>query len=189
MNALLSLFMIMAVPVATLLMVVTKKTAEYKAQNDLAGIKNLFTKANYRVLFTGLLGLAIFLTLAPLIRDYLHAPATAPVLLLGISIFIALAFPINSAVLQGIQDYKWLAITQSLAGPAKLFFCVLFVLTGFSVNGVMGGLVVSGLLLWFLSYIPIRKFIHTIHVDATVRDHIAYSQVFPVFLANLALPF
>jgi O-antigen/teichoic acid export membrane protein len=50
----------------------------------------------------------------------------------------------------------------------------------------MGGLVVSGLLLWFLSYIPIRKFIHTIHVDATVRDHIAYSQVFPVFLANLA---
>ena len=176
----------MAVPVATLLMVVTKKTAEYKAQNDLAGIRSLVAMTNYRVFFAGSLALAIFLIASPLIRDYLHAPATAPIVLLGISIFIALAFPINAAVLQGIQDYTWFALLQSLAGPAKLLLCLLFVMIGFSVNGVMVGFIFSGLLLWYLSYIPVRKFIRPIPVNTSIINHISFSQVVPVFFANLA---
>ncbi len=183
MNALLSLFTVLAVPISTLLMVVARKTSEYKAQDDFAGINHLYRMTTSRVLFFGLIGLAIFIVCSPVIRDYIHAPSVIPVIILGLSIATALAYPVNLAVLQGVQNYKWLGINQGIGGPSKLLFTVLFVAAGFGVNGVMSGLIASGLLLWFMSYFPIRKIAKREYGQSASVDHISYSTVWPVFLS------
>jgi O-antigen/teichoic acid export membrane protein len=183
MNALLSLFTVLAVPISTLLMVVARKTSEYKAKDDFAGINHLYGMTTRRVLVFGLIGLTIFIVCSPVIRDYIHAPSVIPVIILGLSIVTALAYPVNLAVLQGVQDYKWLSINQGIGGPAKLFFTVLFVAVGFSVNGVMSGLIASSLLLWFISYLPVRKLVKREHGGSTSVEHISFSKVWPVFLS------
>jgi len=186
MNALLSLLAVMAVPVSTLLMVVTRKTSEFKARNDLAGISGLYRLINTRVLVSGLIGFTVFILCAPSIRDYLHAPSLIPIVALGVLIFTTLAYPINMAVLQGVQDYKWMGINQGLGGPAKFLFAVLFVLTGFSVNGVMIGMIATSLLLWGVSYYPIRNFVMNRNQQAAIINRISFSEVLPIFLAVFA---
>jgi O-antigen/teichoic acid export membrane protein len=186
MNALLALFVIMVVPVTPLFTVITHKTAEYKALGDLAAIHDLHRKMSRRVILAGLCGLVLFLVLSPYLRDYLHMSSLAPIVIIGMSLVAALAYPVNLAVLQGVQDYKWLGIYSALGGPAKFLFTVLFVWAGFGVSGVMAGMVASGLLLWAMSYFPTDK--HLIHAKGGygVAKHISFTDAIPVFLAVFA---
>jgi len=186
MNALLALFVIMVAPVAPLFTVITHKTAEYKALGDFAAIHDLHRKMSRRVIFTGLCGLVLFLILSPYLRDYFHMSSLAPVVIIGMSLVAALAYPLNLAVLQGVQDYTWLSINQALGGPAKFLFSVLFVWAGFGISGVIAGLVASGLLLWAMSYFTTNK--HLIHAKVSygVVKHISFTDAIPVFLAVFA---
>lgn len=184
-NALLSLMVVLSIPVATLLMVVARKTAEYKAKNDYNGIHGLFSQVGRMVLSAGALGLVLFFLASPLISGYLHAPSVLPVLLLGAAAFVALAAPVNTALMQGLQDYKWLGISMGLSGPAKLFFCAALVLAGFGVDGAVGGLVLTGIFLWALTYFPLKKYLSAGSAPHG-SGHLPLRQVLPVFLANLA---
>ena len=186
MNALLALFVIMVVPVAPLFTVITHKTAEYKALGDLAAIHDLHRKMSRRVILAGLCGLVLFLILSPYLRDYLHMSSIVPIVIIGMSLIAALSYPVNLAVLQGVQDYTWLGILSSLGGPAKFLFTVLFVWAGFGVSGVMAGMVASGLLLWSMSYFPTGR--HLIHVKGSngAAEHVSFTDAIPVFLAVFA---
>lgn len=184
-NALLSLMMMLSVPVATLLMVVSRKVAEYKAKQDYARIRGLFMQVTRNILAVGGVGFAIFAMGSGAISGYLHSSSILPVLLTGVAAFLALAAPINTAFLQGLQDYRWLGVSTGAAGPAKLFFCAVLVLMGFGVNGAVSGLVITGAFMWILSYLPLKK--HLAMSDSPHGSgHLPFSQVIPVFLANLA---
>ena len=186
MNALMALFVIMVVPVAPLFTVITRKMAEYKAIGDLAAIHDLHRKMSRRVIWAGLCGMVLFLILSPYLGDYLRMSSLIPIVIMGMSLVAALAYPLNLAVLQGVQDYTWLGVNQALGGPAKFLFTVLFVWAGFGVSGVMAGMVVSGLLLWAMSYFPTEK--HLTHAKDSfgVAKHISYTDAIPVFLAVFA---
>ncbi len=186
MNALLSMLAILSVPVAPFFTVVTRKTSEYKAQGDIASISSIYRMFSTRVLLFGIMGLTLFFLGAPYIRDYVHAPSLVPILILGLAIVTILAYPLNMAVLQGVQNFKWIGINQVLGGPAKLIFTVLFVLAGFSVNGIMMGMVATGLFLWYLSYVPIRVYTSPPAERTAIKKHISLGEVVPVFLALFA---
>ena len=186
MNALLALFVIMVVPVAPLFTVITHKTAEYKARGDLAAIHDLHRRMSRWVIGAGLCGLVFFLVLSPYLRDYLHMSSIAPIVIIGMSLVAALAYPVNLAVLQGVQDYTWLGIYQALGGPAKFLFTVLFVWAGFGVSGVMAGLVASGLLLWAMSYFPTDKHLIRAKGSYGAAKHISFIDAIPVFLTVFA---
>lgn len=186
MNALLAIFVITVVPVAPLFTLITHKTAAYKAQGDFTAIHDLHRTMSRRVILAGLFGLALFLLLSPYLRDYLHMSSMAPIVIIGMSLVAALAYPLNLAVLQGVQDYTWLGVCSALGGPAKFLFTVLFVWAGFGVSGVMAGMVASGLLLWAMSYYPTGK--HLIHAKTSygVAKHISFTNAVPVFLTVFA---
>jgi len=186
MNALLSLFSILSVPVAPLFTVVARKTSEYKAKEDFSSIGSLYKQFSKKLLLFGISGLVLFSFAAPSIRDYLHAPSIIPILILGIAIVIMFAQPLNMAVLLGVQNYKWIGINQGLGGPAKLIFTVLFVAAGMSVSGVMTGMVVTGGMLWLLSYLPIRNYIAPVPEHESRMQHISWGETAPVFLALFA---
>lgn len=184
-NALLALMAVLGIPIATLLMVVSRKTAEYKARSDYNGIHGLFSQVNRTVLSAGGLGLVLFMLCSAYISAYLHAPSALPVIFIGLAAFASLAGPINTALLQGLQDYKWLGISMGFGGPVRLFFCAALVLAGFGVNGAAGGLVVTAVFMWALTYFPLKKYL--LMGGAPHRaGHLPFGQIMPVFLANLA---
>jgi len=184
-NALLSLLVVLSIPISTLLMAVSAKAAEYRARSDGGGISGLYSQVTRRVLKAGGAGLIVFLLCSSLIGSYLRAPSLVPVLLLGTAAFFSLLGPVNTAMLQGLQDYKWLGITMALSGPARLVFSVLPVLAGFGINGAVGGLVATGIFAWWITYAPLKKHITT-PGDEERGGHLAFSRVMPIFAANLA---
>jgi len=185
MNSLLAISMVMGVPLSAILMVISKQTAEYKAKGELGKIRGLF-KLIYKKVFTaGFTGLLLFLVASAYIKDYIHAPSAIPVVILGLSIFTSLAPPINIAVLQGLQDFKWMNIGLGFTGPLKYLFCLIMVLAGFSVSGVMGGLVLTSIAIWTITYMPLKKDVNSRKENST-PNNINLMNIFPVLLANLA---
>ncbi len=185
-NSLLAVFVVLSVPLATVPMVLARRTAEYAAKKDFSRIRSLFGLAYRRIGLAGLLGLIAFTLGARFMADYLHSPSVAPVLILGLCAASSFAVPINTAVLQGLQDYKWLGINAGLAGPVKFFLCVALVLAGFGVNGVLAGMVLTNLALWLLAYVPIRRHLLRGAVGAGhVVHQLSFARVLPVFTANL----
>lgn len=185
-NSLLAVFVVLSVPLATLPMVLARRTAEYAAKKDFTRIRSLIGLAYRRISFVGLLGLAALALGARFVADYLHSPSIVPVLILGLCAASSFAVPINSAVLQGLQDYKWMGITAGLGGPVKFLLCVALVLVGFGVNGVLGGMVLTNLALWLIAYVPIRRHLHRGEAGIAHVHQLSFSRVMPVFTANLA---
>lgn len=185
-NSLLAVFVVLSVPLATVPMVLARKTAEYNAKKDFARIRSLVRLALRRLLFVGICGLVVFALGARFLADYLHSPSIVPILILGLCACTSFAVPINAAVLQGLQDYVWMGISAGLGGPARFFFCVAFVLAGFGVNGVLAGMVLCNLALWLLTCLPIRRHLLQGSHDGGHVHHLSLAHMFPVFLANLA---
>jgi len=183
-SGLLSLMSVLGVPVATLLMVVAAKSAEYKARNDASALSGLFSSVTAGVLKAGAVGLVLFLVFSPAIKNYLNAPELLPVVLLGLAAFAALPGPVNTAMLQGVQDYKWLGVSMTLSGPARLAFSALPVLAGLGVSGAVGGLILTGTFGWLITYLPLRA--HIAAQAAARGGHLTFSRVLPVFVANLS---
>lgn len=119
MNSLLAMFMVIGIPLGTVLMVVSKQTAEYKARGEIGRIRGFFKQIYKKTLIVGFAGLLIFSAVSIYIRDYIHAPSVVPVIIMGLSLFISISPLINIAVLQGVQDFKWMNISMCAAGPLK----------------------------------------------------------------------
>jgi len=184
-NALLSLLAVISVPISTLLMLVSSKTAEYKARNDRGAISGLFGQVTGRVLRVGIVGLVVFMLCSSLTTSYLKAPSTLPVILLGLAAFVSLLGPVNTAMLQGLQDYKWLGITMAIGGPVRLAFSALPVLAGFGISGAMVGLIATGVFTWGITYIPLKKHL-VAPAEGQGGGHLTFARIMPVFTANLA---
>ena len=185
-NSLMAIFVVLSVPISTLLMVVARKTAAYAAKKDFTGIRGLFRLAHQRILFGGLLGLIVFMLGARHVADYLHSPTLMPIILLGLCTYTALAVPINTALLQGLQDYKWMGIVSGLGGPVKFMLCVILVLAGLGVNGVLLGLILASIASWLLAYFSIRRHLLRGQPGADTVHQLSLAHMLPVFLANLA---
>jgi len=187
MNSLFAILMIMGVPFGTILMVISKQTTEYKAKWELGKIRNLFETTYKRILTVGFVGLLIFLSISGPIKDYIHSPSVIPILILAFSIFVLLISLINIAILQGLQEFKSMSIAISLAGPLKFLFCLIMVLAGFSVSGVIGGLALGSLTVWIITYIllmketPIGK-----EKENSEPINIKLTDIFSILMANLA---
>lgn len=181
-NALLAFFAALSVPVLTLFMVIARRTSQHKAAGELGAIAVLYGEANRKILTAGAAALGLFIASSPWLQSYVKAPGILPVLLLGLAAFISLAAPINNAVLQGLQDYRWLAAASAAAGPLKFGVCVAFALAGLGVSGVLSGIMIANIALWTLTFIPLRRHFRAARTPA---GSLSFREVFPVFGANL----
>jgi O-antigen/teichoic acid export membrane protein len=112
MNALLSTFMIAAIPFTTISMVLTREVSFHRAKGQLASVRRLFYWTYKRVGTVGLPALAVFLLLSPAVRQFLRIDTTTPVILLGAVIFLAVSFPVNLAFLGGLQNFVPMRVTR-----------------------------------------------------------------------------
>jgi len=184
-NSLLGICVMLSVPISTVLMAVSRGAAQCKAHEDFAGIRSLFEQAHWRILSTGFLGLLVFLLGARYLANYLHSASVIPLIIFGLFAYASLAVPINTALLQGLQDYKWLGIATALGGSFRFFFCIALVLAGFGVNGVLAGLVLTSAAAWLTAYVPIRKHLARGRTCVGNAPPLALTQMWPVFLVSL----
>lgn len=187
-NALLSLLMITIIPFSTIMMMLARQTSIYKVGQDLPSIRSLFDVSYRRLYGIGTAIFLVFLVVAPLVTSFLQLGTVTPVILLGLVSLLSMSYPINLAFLQGLQAFGFLALASGALGPLRYGFCVLLVLLGRGVDGVLFGLILCYLALFGLSIWPIYGVLRNV----TVRDRIAppsLARAFPEFMANLCFAF
>jgi len=188
MNALLSTFMIAAIPFTTISMVLTRQVSLFKAQGQLAGIRGLFQWTYRRLVAVGLPALVVFLLLTPVLRGFLQMKTTVPIILMGVVILLSVSFPVNLAFLGGLQHFVSMAITSGSLGPLKYSLCVLFVVLGLGINGVFLGHILCYVGLFVISYWPISRALRHVGLPEE-KPRRLFSRAYPELLANLAFAF
>ena len=121
-SAMMALFAVLAAPLGTLMMVVSRKVSEYRARQDSGSITHFYYSINIRSAFVGALFLGIYLLLAPQVQGYLKAPDAMPVYLLGALLFLTFLPIINNAFLQGLQYFTCLSVSGALGTLLKIIF-------------------------------------------------------------------
>ncbi|HDZ00230.1 MAG TPA: hypothetical protein ENH52_02025 [Nitrospirae bacterium] len=189
MNALFSLMAIFSVPFASITNYLAKNVSHCYAVGREKQANDLIIR-NYRNLF--IIGCIIVISLAPFsgfISESLKIKSLTPIILFILSILISLILPINTGILQGIQSFRTLSIFFAGTSIFKYLICVALVAIGMGLNGIMIGIILSTLLVAYISFIPIGRHLRKGRKTINPQDRDSLSVIIPIVLANLAFTF
>lgn len=183
---LMALFAVIGVPLSTLSMVVARKASEYRAKKQPERIAAMFWWVNKRVLWTGVAVILCVLPFAPIVRDYFRLDSLIPVWIFLLMAFAVLFGPVNSALLQAQQNFRWLAVYSVAGHGFRIFFCVALVLAGFKLNGALMGMVLALAATWLVTFHPLRESVTLLAGSGRAGGHLSFKSAIPVLIANLA---
>lgn len=154
-TALFSLMLIVSVPATALTMLMTREAA-FRGAEGPGAVRALFVHLRKNALAASLALWAAFVCLVPALAGFLRLEVV-PLLIFSLLIPVALASSLQSGTLQGLQEFFLLAKQNALSAVLKLALSVALVYAGFSVAGVMLGLVAASLASWGYGYLATRK--------------------------------
>lgn len=186
-GAIFSLFYLTSAPIATITYSLTQFFARFKAQNNFSFILTLFWRSVRRFNQLGFLIFIFFVILSPQIAGFLKFPSPAPIIFLGIFLWSALFFPITTAFLSSLENFKSLSLLQILATAAKLVFGFILISFGLGVNGAIVALIISSILPFVFGFYWLGPHLKEKPAELDTKEIYAYS--LPVFVTTLALTF
>lgn len=181
-----ALLQVVGVPLGTLSMVVSRKASDYLAKNQIGRVADMFWWVNRRVFWAGLAVALCTLPFIPWLRDYFHLESIVPVWIFLLVAFMLLFGPINMAILQAQQNFRWLAIYLLGTHSFKILFCGSLVYAGFKLNGALMGMVLASLVIWLLTCRPLLHLIALPIGTTVVGGHLSFWGAIPVLVANLS---
>src|SRR3989344_2980613 len=185
-SAMMALFAVLAAPLGTLTMVISRKVSEYRAREDAGSIAHFYYSITLRTAAMGALLLGVYLLFAPHIRSSLKAPSVIPVYLLGALLFLTVLPGINNAFLQGLQRFIWMSASGSLGALLKIILSVMLIWLGYGVTGAIGGVVLTSLALWCITYGALHEPLAQGRNKPYQTAHVSIKPALPVFMANAA---
>lgn len=185
-SATMALFAVLATPLSTLVMVVSRKVSEYRAKLDYGSITHFYYSINLRSAIVGVMLAGVCYFLAPHVQFYLKAPNLIPVYLLGALLFLSFLPVINNAFLQGLQSFTWLSASSFLVFLFKIIFAVVLVWLGYGVAGAIAGTLLATLLVWLITYGVLRGPLAEGRGKLFQTAHLSFKSALPVFFANTA---
>ena len=185
-SAMMALVAVLTAPLGTLMMVVSRKVSEYRARQDTGSIAHFYYSINIRSAVVDAFFLATCLLFAPQVQFYLKAPNIIPVYLLGALLFLTFLPTINNAFLQGLQSFFWLSASGLLGVLLKIIFSVALVWLGYGLIGAMGGVVLTSLVMWLITYGALHRPLVGGRGKSYQAAHLSFKSALPVFIANVA---
>lgn len=185
MNALFSILIIFGVMYGSISNVLAKNVSHYHALKLDKRANSLIIQSYKTLLVSGAVVLLAGLVFSKYISECLKIDSALPVILLFISIFIYIIIPINTGILQGLQKFGMLSFLPAGVAILKYAFCVMFVIAGMQLLGVMAGTILSALVIGWISYMPIKKRLVIGH-DTGGQQADSPSAIFPILIANVS---
>lgn len=165
-NALLSIFMVTAVPVSAIVTVTARYVSQFKTENNDKKIADHLRWAWKKMLLVALLCAFVFTLLSPALSSFLRIPSKTPILIIGILLAASLLAPLNLGALQGLQAFGQLGLNVSLGGALRLAFGVLLVVMGFGLNGALAAILLSTVVVLTLTFFQLRRFFASLTVGS-----------------------
>ncbi|WP_423792383.1 oligosaccharide flippase family protein [Methanocaldococcus indicus] len=182
--SLINIFYIFSVLSATVQTTITKYTSQLNAKNQLNKISYFWRYALKKSFIFGIITTILFFIVTPLISNYLHLSSPIPALILFSSLLFAYSLPTNQGILQGLQRFVQLGITQTLWALLKFILGVLLVYLGFSVSGALVPFLVANIIIFIISFYFLKDLIKIKPETFTIPNLYKYSTL--TLLALLA---
>lgn len=185
MNALFSIMIIVGVPFASITNLLAKNVSYYHALSLNKKTNNLIVKSYKVLLLVGVVVLAAGIFFSGYISACLKIDSAVPVILLFLIIFVYVIIPINTGVLQGLQEFGMLSFMSAGLAVMKFAFCIVFVFLGLQLYGVLIGTVLSVLLIGYISFRPIGRHLK-MGSESVEPGRDVSSAVVPILIANVS---
>lgn len=185
-STMMALYAVLATPLGTLMMVISRKVSEYRALEDSGSLTHLYYSINSRSAVIGALLIGIIIVFAPQIQSYLKAPSNILIYLLGILLFLTIFPTINNAFMQGMQKFQWFSALGSLSVLLKIVFSVILIWMGYGVAGAIGGIILAYLVILSITYGMLYRPLAAGQGKPSQKVHLSFKSAWPVFIANLA---
>jgi O-antigen/teichoic acid export membrane protein len=188
-NSLMSLFIITAVPIGTLLTIIARYTSQFKAKGEYEKIHIMYKSAGSKIALIGIICVMAFIFLSGNIMTFLNLSARVPIIIVGLMLAVNFVLTLNLGVLQGLQRFWFLGVNMGLNGVIRLIMGIVFVYLGFKVNGALGATLLAGAVVFMITIIPLRKFLldpakGNIINGSSYKD--VFSESMPVMLTYLS---
>lgn len=183
---LMALLAVIGVPLGALNMVMSRKASAYRANNQPEQIAAMFWWVNKRLFWTAVAVAVCVLPFTPMVQDYFRLGSLVPVWVFLLMVFAMLFSPVNIALLQAQQNFRWLAVNGVAGQGFKIVFCVALVLAGFALNGALMGMALALLAAWLMTFLPLRHVVALPTGASQAGEHLSFKSAMPVLIANLA---
>lgn len=183
-NTLLSAMVIFSVPLGAAQLVVSRRMASTHARGALGEARTQLNSSLRITMVAGCVIGVLWLLFFPFIRGLFPNASGMSVAILGACIAVGCLPPIAIGAAQGLQRFFLFASASALQGILKLVFGVVAVTLSLGVAGVMWGMALSGLVVFFVAAIFLWRLLQPQTAVPTTDQH-TISGVLAMLLGSL----
>jgi len=185
--SLISLISLFGFPAGAIVPTIVNFAAIYFAKGELDNVRSFYFKINKLLFAMGTITLIVFILFVNQIGDFFNIHNNFLILLAGINVFVGFITVANMPLLQAKLSFKFITILNIFGSLIKLILGVVLVFIGFAVGGAMWAYLVSTLLPYMLSFIPLRFLLFAKKKSSKIEFKKLFSYGFPTSLALFGL--
>jgi O-antigen/teichoic acid export membrane protein len=155
--ALLALSLVLTTPAHIIASIAAKYASSLITRGDYAQLNDFIRRLTAILLAAGLGIAVVFIAASGYVAFFFRLKSQLAVILLGLTFIVSLVTPLNQGTLQGLRRFGWFATMTLLSLFLRLVLSIGFVLVGLRVTGAIVGILVSGLLVYLVSFWPLWK--------------------------------
>jgi O-antigen/teichoic acid export membrane protein len=183
-----ALSLVLATPTQIIATIAAKHVSTLSIEGDQARINDFLRRLTVLLLGIGVGVTALFMLASGYIASFFHLGAPREIVLLSLIFVVTFATPLNQGTLQGMQRFGWYAAISLLVAFLRLVLSIGFVLLGLGVDGAVLGIVLSAILTYLISFVPLWGILRGSRERASgLRDLWGYSLLTALTATGLVL--
>ena len=186
-SAIFATYMVITSPLAAAMMTISKHTSTLRAMSDWGELKPFYFSSCKKIsLFILPVAIALIVLKEP-VTTFFKASDGTNVWLLILLLAISPILTVNTAFLQGLQKFRWMAGSTVLGIAAKLVLSCALIYVGFKVTGVLAASALVSIVLGLLgSWVIFASIVGKSSVDKLpAYDPFQMRVLVPIIVANL----
>jgi len=186
-GALMSLFLIIALPAGAISSAIAKFSSRFKLKQEYGKIGALRRMVQDKVIIFGIIIFFLITILSKFISDYLKIGSNFSVMLIGLILIFALILPVNRGILQGMKKFKEYSLNSIIESVSRLILVIILIYLGFGVNGAILAYGIAYLIAFLLIFRQIKETGKYQDHKKAINMKIVLKFILLVLLANLFL--
>jgi len=167
---------ILLIPSQVLTNIANKFTADLVAQGRIGEVNYLFRRLTLYSLLIGVLTTSLFIVFSPAIAPVLKLSSPQIIIISSLGYVLSYSGALNTGVIQGRQQFGWFALLNFLSSFLRLPATFLVLAAGFGITGVLIGGLVQGMILYAVTFLPMRDFLRVPQVRVpSLKPLLVYS--------------
>lgn len=187
-NSLIAVIALITTPFVAITNYIAKQVAYFEVLGKPDMVNKVISTTHRIALRSGAVLFLLGVVAAPWINENLKIGAHYPVIVTAAIVFISIMIPVNTGVLQGLHRFGYLSAIPAGLSILRLLFGAVLAALGFGVSGVLGGTAISILLIYWITWRPIRDRLRNDGKSSapTLNRKEMVKIVGPILLANIA---